>query len=176
MLTRRASPRGLSFRPLRQALDIALLRMARTRGHHPLTERAVVAFTALGEHGGVWYALAGAGAALDRPRRGQYARAAVTVAIAYAANQLVKLVVRRRRPRLDDLPPLRSTHSQLSYPSAHATTSFAGARALAGAWPAAPLYGLAAAMALSRLYVGVHYPSDTVAGAALGTAVAELAA
>ena len=49
--------------------------------------------------------------------------------------------------------------SPRSYPSAHATTSFAAAAALP--LPAAPLYALAAAMALSRVYLGVHYPSDT---------------
>ena len=90
----------------------------------------------------------------------------------------MKFAIRRRRPTLDGLPPLVKTGSQISYPSAHATTSFAGARALAGVVPAATpaLYAVAALMALSRPYVGVHYPSDIVAGAALGTAVAELAA
>jgi undecaprenyl-diphosphatase len=60
-----------------------------------------------------------------------------------------------------------------SYPSAHSSTSFAGARALSAAgMPAAPLYSVAVAMALSRPYLGVHYPSDIVAGAVLGESVA----
>ena len=42
--------------------------------------------------------------------------------------------------------------------------------------PRGPLYTVAAALPLSRLYLGVHYPFDTIAGAALGIAVAELAA
>jgi undecaprenyl-diphosphatase len=157
-------------------IDTALLRGMRTHGHQPGAERAVLAFTRLGEHGGVWFALAAAGAALDGDRRHLFQRAATAIGAAYAANQLIKLAVGRRRPELDDLPPLVPTGSRISYPSAHASTSFAGARALARMWPAAPLYAGALAMALSRPYVGVHYPSDVVAGAVLGTAVAELAA
>lgn len=157
-------------------LDTAFLRALRTRGHHPAVERAVLAFTALGEHGALWFGLAAAGAALDEPRRPAYVRAAATVGVAYGVNQAIKFTVRRARPVLDDLPPLARTKTQLSYPSAHATTSFAGARALAACWPAVPLYATAVAMALSRPYVGVHYPSDSLAGAALGSAVAELAA
>jgi decaprenylphosphoryl-5-phosphoribose phosphatase len=94
------------------------------------------------------------------------------VAIAYGANQLIKLIVRRRRPPQEGRRT--STLSDLSYPSAHAATSFAGARRLSETLPAAPLWALAAALAGSRLYLGVHYPSDTVAGAALGGAIAEL--
>jgi undecaprenyl-diphosphatase len=157
-------------------IDTALLRAMRTHGHRPAAEQAVLAFTRLGEHGALWFAMAATGAAFDRDRRGMFARAAAAIGSAYALNQLIKLAVRRRRPELDDLPALVSTGSRISYPSAHASTSFAGARALSRLWPAAPLYVLAAAMALSRPYAGVHYPSDIAAGALLGTAVAELAA
>jgi membrane-associated phospholipid phosphatase len=93
----------------------------------------------------------------------------------FVANQAVKFLVRRPRPDLPDLPPLVHTMSNRSYPSAHATTSAAAAVALSRVLPKAPLYAVAAALALSRLYLGVHYPSDTLAGAALGVAVAELA-
>jgi undecaprenyl-diphosphatase len=157
-------------------IDTALLRALRTHGHQPGAERAILAFTRLGEHGGLWFALAAAGAALDEDRRAVFTRALTAIGAAYAINQLIKLAVQRRRPELEDLPPLVATGSRISYPSAHASTSFAGARALARAWPAAPLYVVAAAMAASRPYVGVHYPSDVAAGALLGVAVAELAA
>ena len=123
----------------------------------------VARFSSLGEHGAVWFAIAAA------TRRWDAAR---TVAIAYGANQLVKVIVRRRRPPVDGR--LTSTMSDLSYPSAHAATSVAGARRLAETLPAAPLWALAVALAGSRLYLRVHYPTDTVAGAALGGAVAEL--
>ena len=157
------------------ALDTALLRAMRTHGHQPPVERAVAAFSKLGEHGSIWLALAAGGWALDRGRRSEFARAGITVGATYLANQAIKLAVRRRRPQLPDLPPVVSTMSQRSYPSAHASTSFAGARALGGLLPAAPLYALAVPLALSRPYLGVHYPSDTLAGAVLGLAVAELA-
>jgi len=117
----------------------------------------------LGEHGGIWFVIA----LLARRRD-----AARTVAIAYGANQLVKVIVRRRRPPVEGR--LTGTLSDLSYPSAHTATSVAGARRLSETLPAAPLWVLAAALAGSRLYLRVHHPSDIAAGAALGGAVAEL--
>lgn len=130
-------------------------------------------FSRLGEHGAAWYGLALAGAALDRSRRPLYLRAAGITAGAFLANQAIKFTVRRHRPQIEELPPLIHTMSRRSYPSAHATTSFAAAAALP--LPAPPLYAAATAMALSRVYLGVHYPSDTAAGAALGSAIAVLA-
>jgi undecaprenyl-diphosphatase len=154
-------------------LDLRLLRLARTRAHPPAAERAIARFSRLGEHGGIWLALGAAGLLLDRRRRGAWRRALATVAGAYVLNTALKLLVGRRRPELPGLPPLVGTPTGLSLPSAHATTSFAGARCYArlGA-PAAPLYALAVALAGSRVYLGVHYPSDVLAGAALGTLAA----
>jgi membrane-associated phospholipid phosphatase len=156
-------------------LDLAVLRVFRTLGHTPARERAVVVFSCLGEQGLLWFAFSAAGAALDPDNRPVYSRAAKTVLGVYAFNQLLKAAVKRRRPRLEGLPPLAGTLSGLSYPSAHAATSFAGARMLSPALPAGPLYGAAVALVLSRLYLGLHYPSDILAGAALGSAAAELA-
>ena len=80
-----------------------------------------------------------------------------------------KLVVARRRPAVEDLPHLMATPTGLSFPSSHASSSFAAARAYSAMLPAAPLYAAAAAMGLSRVYLGVHYPTDIAAGALLGT-------
>ena len=155
-------------------LDERLLRAARTRGHgSPRIERAVSGFSRLGEHGGVWLAIGAAGWALDRPRAAQWQRATIRVARVYALNTLIKLAVRRRRPELPGLPALTPTPTQLSFPSAHAATSFAAARLYARlGLPASVLYGLALKLSVSRLYLGVHYPSDILAGAALGAVAA----
>ena len=134
----------------------------------------MAAFSRTGEHGLAWYVVAATGMALDPERRPLYRRALTTTLAAYVANQAIKLAIRRRRPRFEDLPPLTDTISELSYPSAHAATSFAAARALSPALPRQALYAAAAVMALSRPYLGVHYVSDSVAGAGLGDAVARL--
>jgi membrane-associated phospholipid phosphatase len=154
-------------------LDKRLLLAMRTRGHGPKRDRAVERFSKLGERGAVWLAIGAAGYALDGGRREEWRRATVTVGGVYALNTLAKLAVRRRRPVLPGLPPLTGTPTQLSFPSAHASTSFAGALVYTRlGLPAVPLYALAKGLAVSRLYLGVHYPSDVLAGALLGTLVA----
>ena len=92
----------------------------------------------------------------------------------------LKQAIGRPRPFAVDADPapLVAMPIGLAFPSGHAATSFAGATLLALAVPraAVPLFVLAAAIAWSRVYVGVHYPLDILAGAALGTAVALAAA
>ena len=155
-------------------LDRRLLLLARTRGHFGGVERAVSAYSRTGEHAACWLALGLAGAALsgERRRRATWLRGLRIVAGSYGVNYAVKLAVRRRRPELPGLEPLTPTVSRLSFPSAHATSSFAAALAYSRVAPAPLLYAAAVAFGLSRPYLGVHYPSDVLAGAALGTTVA----
>ena len=127
----------------------------------------------------MWQGIALTGAAVDERRRSRWLRAWAVIGASFGVSQVVKLAFRRPRPDLPELPRLTGTVSNRSYPSAHATTSAAAMRVLPpllGPAAAPALASVAVAMALSRLYLGVHWPSDTVAGFALGLALAELAA
>ena len=157
--------------------DLALLRFMRTRGHSPAAERAAKAVAASGEYGVIWAAVGSTAAALDPPRRRRWLAAAALAPAAIGINFAVKLAVRRRRPQLDGLPPLGAAPTSLSLPSAHATASFAAATAMSRIAPrrAPALFAGAVLMGLTRPYLGMHYPSDVVAGAALGTALGRLA-
>jgi membrane-associated phospholipid phosphatase len=146
------------------AADLRLYRRVRSLAT-PAATRRVRRFSRLGEHGGVWIAGGSVAALLDASHRRRWQRATATVAASYAVSTSIKLVVRRPRPDLADLPPLMDTPTKLSFPSSHAVTSFAAARAFG----VPLLWAVAVPMALSRLYLGVHYPSDVAAGAALGT-------
>lgn len=82
-----------------------------------------------------------------------------------------KALVHRHRPFEHQIGPSERTHS---WPSGHAATAFAGAATLAWLVPRFRLlwYALAVLIAYSRLYNGVHYPTDVLSGAILGLLVA----
>jgi membrane-associated phospholipid phosphatase len=158
-----------SLRVAFNALDLAIYRRVRALGHTPETVRWVRRYSRLGEHGAIWLAIGAAGAASDARNRRRWVRATGCVGGAYLVSTSIKLAIGRRRPVVEDLPHLMITPTGLSFPSSHSTSSFAAAQAFGVLLPRAPLLGAAAAMAFSRLYLGVHYPSDVAAGAALGT-------
>jgi membrane-associated phospholipid phosphatase len=162
---------------LRSALRLdtaVLIGVQRAFAGQPGVVRAARALSFAGEHGAAWLAVGLLGAAVDRDRRRDWLLGAAGVLSAHAAAVVVKRAVRRTRPDHPDVRVLAGTPSRLSFPSAH----------LASTTTAAAVYGtllgspLAAAvvppMLVSRVVLGVHYPSDVLAGSALGAAVGVL--
>ena len=131
------------------------------------------ALSHVGEHALGWLALGAAGWASGRRRR-DWATGLAGVVAAHAAAVVVKRVVRRPRPDLLDVPPLVGTPSRLSFPSAHASSTAAAAVGFAPLLGAPPMAALTAGMLVSRVLLGVHYPSDVLVGGALGASVALL--
>jgi membrane-associated phospholipid phosphatase len=153
----------------KRSADLRLLRAMRTRGHTPGVEAAAIALGKAGNNGAVWVAIGLALALIDPARRESWLICAALAPIAIGLNYGVKLLVRRPRPVLKGLPPLGGAPSSLSFPSAHATSSFAVATAMCRVDPAtSAAFLVAIALSLGRPYLGMHYPSDVLAGAVLG--------
>ena len=128
-----------------------------------------------GEHSIGWLAVALLGAVLVPRRRREWLVAGAGAFVAHAAAVLVKRVVRRKRPHHPSVAVNVGTPSQLSFPSAHATSTTAAAILMSRATGLPLPVLLVPPMALSRILLGVHYPSDVAFGIALGAAVAGIA-
>ena len=125
-----------------------------------------------GEHAAGWLAVGLLAALVDRRRRRDWFTATAGVAMAHGASIAVKRMVRRPRPTDPRVQVLVGTPSRLSFPSAHATSTTAAAVLFGGLLGRRLAPVLVPPMALSRLVLGVHYPSDVAAGALLGAGVA----
>ncbi|MGP4044937.1 phosphatase PAP2 family protein [Streptomyces sp. 2A115] len=154
-------------------MDRRLLSALHDCGRDPRVAAAARALSWAGEHGALWLAAGLAGAAVDRERRRAWLRGTALTAGAHLASMGTKRLVRRPRP--GHVEPLVRTAGRHSFPSSHATSAAAAAVAY-GALGARVVPPVAAAMCVSRLVVGVHYPSDVAAGAALGAVTARLGA
>ena len=168
--------------------DIAAAKWLTQARHYP----AVRAASAIGEIGHELPVLATAGAVVawgllsgDRHLARGGGHMLASVVLASALEAMVKLIVARTRPHLllDEgvyeaglLGP--NEKSWRSFPSGHVAGSVALARSVARGWPRASIaaYTGAAAVALTRLPRGTHYPSDLLAGALIGTAAETIVA
>lgn len=154
--------------------EIAALRVIRTHAAHPVTVGVARLIGIFGEHAIGWVALGALLAVLyphDRPLWFSVILAAVA---AHGAGILIKQVVKRRRPAADDLPALCRTPGPLSFPSAHACSTTAASIMLIPILSLPLAAGIIGVTAFSRLLLGVHYPTDVLAGMAVGAAVAAI--
>lgn len=129
------------------------------------------ALSHFGEHSLGWVGLAAVGALAQPAKRRSWIAVGVGAFLAHAAAVLIKRVVRRERPHHPDIAVNVGTPSRLSFPSAHATSTTAAAVLLAETTGLPLPAVLVPPMALSRLVLGVHYPTDVLTGVVVGALV-----
>ncbi|MET8825159.1 phosphatase PAP2 family protein [Streptomyces sp. NPDC004610] len=160
------------------ALDYRLFEFAAER-EWPYAERVLPRLSRFANHGVLWGVTAAAIAASRTPRgRRAAARGLASLALASATiNTVGKRSVRRPRPPLGPVPAARQLKRQpitTSFPSGHAASAAAFGAGVAMESPqwGAVVAPVAYSVAMSRVYTGVHFPSDVLAGAALGIGAA----
>ena len=163
--------------PLAQRADDRLFAFV-ARTDHGVLDRLIPSLTRAADHGMLWFGVAAVLAASGRSGRRVAIRGLASLAAASAlTNGPAKWSTRRPRPELLDVPVARLLRQQpwtTSFPSGHSASAaaFATGVLLEAPLVGVPLAALAAGVAYGRVYTGVHYPSDVLAGVALGAAAA----
>lgn len=164
--------------PARAGIDRRLFTLINGLPHSATSDRYVSVLSDLGEGlgwvaGGVALALLGGA----KGRRAGVATAVASLAATYVVQQRVKPLFRRERPFVNrEARVVGVRPPDHSFPSGHTASSFAAATALAFFYPkAAPVaYTLATGVAVSRVHLGVHFPSDAAVGGAIGVGIGTL--
>ncbi|MFJ6573145.1 bifunctional phosphatase PAP2/diacylglycerol kinase family protein [Streptomyces sp. NPDC091292] len=178
LFTPSAPPPPPGLRDRLAGLDRGLFDAVATH-HWPGGDRVLPRLSRSANHGLLWAGVA-VGLAATRTPRGRRAavRGMASLALASATiNTLGKRSVRRARPILDAVPVVRRLKRQpvtTSFPSGHAASAaaFVTGVALESRGWGAVVAPIAVSVAFSRIYTGVHYPGDVLAGAALGAGAA----
>ncbi len=161
-------------------LDGGFLLFLQESVRNPVLDKIMIFITSLGDKGMIWIL---ATVLLLIPKKTRKAGMVSAVALLGSLlfnNMLIKNIVQRPRPyvNLEDLRIIIPRPSEYSFPSGHSSSSFAAAVSFYRLLPkkfGIPAIVLAGLIAFSRLYVGVHYPTDVLAGALMGIALSYFA-
>jgi undecaprenyl-diphosphatase len=156
-------------------LDRAIFRAIFRFKWRPFTS-LMRAFTVAGKAGGLWGVIAALAFLTTGLQPSHLLVPWAAVAISWTVAEGAKFLFNRARPFISDteVAPLIKTPSSSSFPSGHSATAAAGALTLSAVYPPfAPAFFLAGLLvAFSRIYLGVHYPFDVLAGLTIGISTA----
>jgi membrane-associated phospholipid phosphatase len=153
--------------------EAALVAVQSALADRPGVVAGARALSHFGEHSIGWLVVAAIGALLQPGKRRAWLAVGIGAFTAHAAAVVIKRLVRRERPNHPAIAVNVGTPSRLSFPSAHATSTTAASLLLARATGLPLPAVLVPPMALSRMVLGVHYPSDVLTGVVVGAAVAK---
>ena len=161
-------------------IDGGLLLLIQDYARNPILDRIMIFITTLGNGGMIWIAATVILMIPKKPRKVGIMSAVALLGSLLINNHLIKNIVQRPRPfvTFTDLQIIIPTPSEFSFPSGHTSSSFAAASVFYTHLPkkiGVPAIVLAGLIGLSRLYVGVHYPTDVIAGIFMGIFLGYLA-
>lgn len=162
------------------SLDGGFLLFLQEYVRNPILNSIMIFITSLGDGGILWIAATIILLIPKKTRKVGIMSAVALLGSLIINNNIIKNIVQRPRPfvTFTDLQIIISTPSEFSFPSGHTSSSFAAAAVFYRHLPkklGLPSVILAGLIGFSRLYVGVHYPTDVIAGVIMGILLSYLA-